>query len=78
MQSHANYTVRQWKWEFNVRGIQNPLHCVGFHEISLLIGTGLEVASNQTIEILTNREIITINQVVGTAVTRFRWQSTLH
>ncbi|KAI5997493.1 glycoside hydrolase family 27 protein [Pisolithus albus] len=41
----------------------------------LLIGTDLEVASNQTIEILTNREIISINQdpVVGTGVTPFRW-----
>ncbi|KAI6105113.1 glycoside hydrolase family 27 protein [Pisolithus croceorrhizus] len=41
----------------------------------LLIGTDLEVASNQTIEILTNREIIAINQdpVVGTGVTPFRW-----
>ncbi|KAI6137301.1 glycoside hydrolase superfamily [Pisolithus sp. B1] len=44
----------------------------------LLIGTDLEVASNQTIEILTNREIIAINQdpVVGTGVTPFRWGST--
>ncbi|KAI6002618.1 glycoside hydrolase family 27 protein, partial [Pisolithus orientalis] len=41
----------------------------------LLIGTDLETASNQTIEILTNREIIAINQdpVVGTGVTPFRW-----
>ncbi|KIN95079.1 glycoside hydrolase family 27 protein [Pisolithus tinctorius Marx 270] len=41
----------------------------------LLIGTDVETASNQTIEILTNREIIAINQdpVVGTGVTPFRW-----
>ncbi|KAI6146879.1 glycoside hydrolase family 27 protein [Pisolithus tinctorius] len=41
----------------------------------LLIGTDLETASDQTIEILTNREIIAINQdpVVGTGVTPFRW-----
>lgn len=40
-----------------------------------LDGEQLEVASNQTIEILTNREIIAINQdsVVGTGVTPFRW-----
>ncbi|KAI6028988.1 glycoside hydrolase family 27 protein [Pisolithus marmoratus] len=41
----------------------------------LLIGTDLETATNQTIEILTNREIIAINQdqVVGTSVSPFRW-----
>ncbi|KAI6019988.1 glycoside hydrolase family 27 protein [Pisolithus orientalis] len=41
----------------------------------LLIGTDLETASKETIEILTNREIIAINQdpVVGTSVTPFRW-----
>ncbi|KAI6040914.1 glycoside hydrolase family 27 protein [Pisolithus marmoratus] len=41
----------------------------------LLIGTDLESTSKETIEILTNREIIAINQdpVVGTSVTPFRW-----
>ncbi|OCH87607.1 glycoside hydrolase family 27 protein [Obba rivulosa] len=41
----------------------------------LLIGTDLRRATNQTIEILTNREIIAINQdpVVGTSVSPFRW-----
>ncbi|KAL4079609.1 glycoside hydrolase family 27 protein [Scleroderma citrinum] len=41
----------------------------------LLIGTDLETATAETIEILTNQEIIAINQdpVVGTSVTPFRW-----
>ncbi|KAG6331627.1 hypothetical protein ID866_7464 [Astraeus odoratus] len=41
----------------------------------LLIGTDLETASAVTIEILTNPEVIAINQdpVVGTSITPFRW-----
>ncbi|TFK37979.1 glycoside hydrolase family 27 protein [Crucibulum laeve] len=41
----------------------------------LLIGTELATASKETLEILTNREILAINQdnVVGTAITPFRW-----
>ncbi|KAI6047006.1 glycoside hydrolase family 27 protein [Pisolithus marmoratus] len=40
-----------------------------------LMKSPLLIASNQTIEILTNREIIAINQdpVVGTSVSPFRW-----
>ncbi|GLB45186.1 putative alpha galactosidase A [Lyophyllum shimeji] len=41
----------------------------------LLISTDLSKISKETLEILTNREIIAINQdpVVGTAITPFRW-----
>ncbi|KIM70699.1 glycoside hydrolase family 27 protein [Scleroderma citrinum Foug A] len=41
----------------------------------LLIGTDLETATAETIEILTNHEIIAINQdpVIGTSVAPFRW-----
>ncbi|KAJ2936875.1 hypothetical protein H1R20_g210, partial [Candolleomyces eurysporus] len=41
----------------------------------LVIGTHLQGASQETLEILKNREIIAINQdpVVGTSITPFRW-----
>jgi alpha-galactosidase len=41
----------------------------------LIIGTDLTKATNQTIEILTNKELIAINQDpnVGESVTPFRW-----
>ncbi|KDQ32138.1 glycoside hydrolase family 27 protein [Pleurotus ostreatus PC15] len=41
----------------------------------LLIGTDLNAVTKKSVEILTNKEIIAINQdkVVGTAITPFRW-----
>ncbi|KII87797.1 glycoside hydrolase family 27 protein [Plicaturopsis crispa FD-325 SS-3] len=41
----------------------------------LLIGTDLSIVTNETLEILSNKEIIAINQdpVVGKAITPFRW-----
>ncbi|KAH7875279.1 glycoside hydrolase superfamily [Lentinula edodes] len=41
----------------------------------LLIGTDLTTVTNETLEVLTNKEIIAINQdpVVGTSISPFRW-----
>ncbi|KAL0065476.1 hypothetical protein AAF712_007540 [Marasmius tenuissimus] len=46
-----------------------------FMKSPLLIGTNLTAATNETLEVLKNTEIIAINQdpVVGTAVSPFRW-----
>ncbi|KAI0049699.1 glycoside hydrolase family 27 protein [Auriscalpium vulgare] len=41
----------------------------------LLIGTDLRIIANESLEVLSNREIIALNQdpVVGTAISPFRW-----
>ncbi|KAH0379172.1 hypothetical protein KCU84_g996, partial [Aureobasidium melanogenum] len=71
-------SFQYWATDFygrNDMDIMEPLHGVGTNEVPLIIGTDLTNVTNETIQILGNRDLIKVNQDphVGESISPFRW-----